>query len=234
MNSIIIKNIKYNNVKLLVFDMAGTTVNEHGIVYETLYTTMNNYGLSVSRDDIQKWHGANKYEVLNNYLGKKYSGDDIISKNIRQQLHTNFDINLKDRYFTNSNVTLIDNKLPELFNSLREKNIKIALNTGYSKEIQGAIIDKLRMGEFIDTYISSEEVKYGRPYPYMIYHLMEKCGIQNPKSVIKFGDTKNDILEGLNAQCLASVGVLSGADEGKHINGGDLILDSVMDIKLIS
>jgi len=214
--------------------MAGTTVNEHGIVYETLYTTMNNYGLSVSRDDIQKWHGANKYEVLNNYLGKKYSGDDIINKNIRQQLHTNFDINLKDRYFTNSNVTLIDNKLPELFNSLREKNIKIALNTGYSKEIQGAIIDKLRMGEFIDTYISSEEVKYGRPYPYMIYHLMEKCGIQNPKSVIKFGDTKNDILEGLNAQCLASVGVLSGADEEKHINGGDLILDSVMDIKLIS
>jgi len=234
MNSLIIKNIKYNNVKLLVFDMAGTTVNEHGIVYETLYTTMNNYGLSVSRDDIQKWHGANKYEVLNNYLGKKYSGDDIINKNIRQQLHTNFDINLKDRYFTNSNVTLIDNKLPELFNSLREKNIKIALNTGYSKEIQGAIIDKLRMGEFIDTYISSEEVKYGRPYPYMIYHLMEKCGIQNPKSVIKFGDTKNDILEGLNAQCLASVGVLSGADEEKHINGGDLILDSVMDIKLIS
>ena len=234
MNSLIIKNIKYNNVKLLVFDMAGTTVNEHGIVYETLYTTMNNYGLSVSRDDIQKWHGANKYEVLNNYLGKKYSGDDIINKNIRQQLHTNFDRNLKDRYFTNSNVTLIDNKLPELFNSLREKNIKIALNTGYSKEIQGAIIDKLRMGEFIDTYISSEEVKYGRPYPYMIYHLMEKCGIQNPKSVIKFGDTKNDILEGLNAQCLASVGVLSGADEEKHINGGDLILDSVMDIKLIS
>ena len=230
MNSLLIKNIKYNNVKLLVFDMAGTTVNEHGIVYETLYTTMNNYGLSVSRDDIQKWHGANKYEVLNNYLGKKYSGDDIISKNIRQQLHTNFDRNLKDRYFTNSNVTLIDNKLPELFNSLRERNIKIALNTGYSKEIQDAIINKLRMGEFIDTYISSEEVKYGRPYPYMIYHLMEKCGIQNPKSVIKFGDTKNDILEGLNAQCLASVGVLSGVDEEKHINGGDLILDSVMDI----
>tara|TARA_B100002052_G_scaffold43938_1_gene36662 strand:- start:13684 stop:14271 length:588 start_codon:yes stop_codon:yes gene_type:complete len=195
---------------------------------------MNNYGLSVSRDDIQKWHGANKYEVLNKYLGKKYSGDDIISKNIRQQLYTNFDKNLKDRYFSNSDVTLINNKLPELLNSLREKNIKIALNTGYSKEIQGAIINKLRMDEFIDMYISSEEVKYGRPYPYMIYHLMEKCGIQNPKSVIKFGDTKNDILEGLNAQCLASVGVLSGADQETHLNAGHHILDSVMDIKLIS
>ena len=90
------------------------------------------------------------------------------------------------------------------------------------------------MDELIDMYISSEEVKYGRPYPYMIYHLMEKCGIQNPKSVIKFGDTKNDILEGLNAQCLASVGVLSGADEETHLNEGHHILDSVMDIKLIS
>ena len=49
------------------------------------------------------------------------------------------------------------------------------------------------MDELIDMYISSE-VKYGRPYPYMIYNLMEN-DIQNPKSVIKFGDTKNDILE---------------------------------------
>lgn len=233
MNSLIIKNIKYNNVKLLVFDIAGTTVNENGIVYETLYTTMNNYGLAVSRDEMQKWHGANKYEVLNNYLGKKYSGDDIINKNIRQQLHTNFDINLKDSYFSNSDITLIDNKLPELLNSLKEKNIKIALNTGYSKEIAGAIINKLRMDELIDMYISSEEVKYGRPYPYMIYHLMEKCDIQNPKSVIKFGDTKNDILEGLNAHCLASVGVLSGADDKTHLNKGHHILNSVMDIKII-
>ena len=29
MNSLIIKNIKYNNVKLFVFDIAGTTVNEN-------------------------------------------------------------------------------------------------------------------------------------------------------------------------------------------------------------
>ena len=124
----------------------------------------------------------------------KFAMQHIISKNIRQQLYTNFDSNLKNRYFDNSNITLIDSKLPALFNSLREKNIKIALNTGYSKEIQGAIINKLRMNDFIDTYISSEEVKYGRPYPYMIYHLMEKYNIQNPKSVIKFGDTRNDIL----------------------------------------
>ena len=75
MNSLIIKNIKYNNVKLF-FDIWEQP--EQHIVYETLYTTMNNYGSSVSRNDIQKWHGANKYEVLNNYLIKIY--DDIIKK----------------------------------------------------------------------------------------------------------------------------------------------------------
>ena len=30
--------------KMMVFDMAGTTVNENGIVYKTLYETLNNYG----------------------------------------------------------------------------------------------------------------------------------------------------------------------------------------------
>ena len=60
----------------------------------------------------------------------------------------------------------IDDKMPDLFNSLREKNIKIVLNTGYSKEIQTSIIEKLHMNECIDDYISSEEVQRGRPYPH--------------------------------------------------------------------
>ena len=57
------------------------------------------------------------------------------------------------------------------------------------------------MNEFIDDYISSEEVKYGRPYPYMIHKLMERNNIINSQNVIKFGDTNNDVLEGINANC---------------------------------
>lgn len=225
------KFIDCRNIKMAVFDMAGTTVYEHGIVYNTLHSTMNQFGLTVNKKDVQKWHGINKYEVLDHFLLRenKYKKDTITLQN---ELYKLFEYNLKREYFESSKISLIDDKLPLLFKKLRQKDIKIALNTGYSVDIQIAIIDKLKMDYYIDDFISSEEVKKGRPYPYMIHKLMERNNIKNSKEVIKFGDTKNDVLEGLNANCFASVGVLSGADTKDELKNADLIVDSVMDIKL--
>ena len=62
------------------------------------------------------------------------------------------------------------------------------------------------MNEFTDDYISSEQVKFGRPYPYMIYNLMERHRLSS--IVMKFGDTQNDILEGLNAHCVLSIDII--------------------------
>lgn len=223
--------IVYKNVKLLVFDMAGTTVNEKGIVYQTLYDTIKNFGLNISQKEISNWHGSNKYEVLNHYLTNDSNVSLEIRNCLRDQLYSNFDNNLKERYFNSSNLELIDPQLPELFQKIQKKNIKIALNTGYSQEIQESIIRRLNMNEFIDDYISSEQVKLGRPYPYMIYNLMERNKIECIQSVMKFGDTQNDILEGTNANCLASVGVLSGADNEEKLKGSTHLLDNVMNIQ---
>lgn len=237
MNSLILglskyHRIVYKNVKLLVFDMAGTTVNEQGIVYQTLYDTIKNFGLKISQEEISNWHGRNKYEVLNHYLTNDPKISSEIRNSLKDQLHSNFDNNLKERYFNSSNIELIHPQLPELFQKIQQKNIKIALNTGYSQEIQESIIKKLNMDEFIDDYISSEQVKFGRPYPYMIHNLMERNEIDCVQSVMKFGDTYNDILEGFNSNCLASVGVLSGADSEEKLKKATHILDNVMDIQI--
>ena len=98
--NIVIKTEKYSRVyqciKLLVFDMAGTTVDEGGIVYKTLFKTMNEFDLEVSETDIHKWHGSNKYEVLDHYLMKKItSTDETIINSLKTQLHTSFNDNLK-------------------------------------------------------------------------------------------------------------------------------------------
>ena len=87
------------------------------------------------------------------------------------------------------------------------------------------------MRDFIDGYISSESVPHGRPEPFMIQELMKRFNITDPKQVVKVGDSKNDILEGINAGCLKSVGVLSGAESEENLKkvGADVILNSVMD-----
>ena len=112
--------------------------------------------------DIEKWHGANKYEVLDHYLRKIYF------RELQPKLHKKLNENLLESYSNPNNISLIHEDLPKHFNSLREKNVKIFLNTGYPIDIQESIIKTLNMDEFIDDYISSEEVVKGRPNSYMI------------------------------------------------------------------
>lgn len=229
------RTIGLSNIKMLVFDMAGTTVNEHGIVYQTMFSTLSNYGLGVKQEEIDKWHGANKSEVFNHYLNKSdifKMHSETYQNNFRKEIYDKFYKSLEEQYFTSNKISLIHEDLPKIFTNIRESGIKIALNTGYNKSIQSAIINKLGMNEFIDDYISSEEVSRGRPYPYMIHSLMERNNIKTSKEVIKFGDTKNDIIEGINARCLASIGVLSGADNHQTLSNSTIIIDDITKIEL--
>lgn len=200
-----------SNIKLIVFDMAGTTINENGLVYRTLYKVIKDNGIEIDEKELKYWHGINKSDVIKHFVYQRYYGykspDDFIDL-----LNQKFNRNIRERYFDKeSPLELIDNKLPDTFEKLRTSGIKIALNTGYPVDIQESIIEHLGMNEMIDGYISSEQVKYGRPYPYMIHKLMEDFSIKNSNQVIKIGDTPSDIEEGNNAKCHTSIGVLSGA-----------------------
>ena len=110
--------------------------------------------------------------------------------------------------------------------------MELKLNTGYSVQIQENIIKKLNMNEFIDNYVSSEQVKLGRPHPYMINRLMTINNINNPYNVIKIGDTENDVLEGLNAKCGLSIGVLSGSGNIYDLSKSHLIINNKIDLKI--
>ena len=220
------------SVKLIVCDMAGTTVDEGGIVYDTLYETIKSFGITIERDEIKNWYGINKTEVLEHFMNRdsRFTGN----KNMLENMLNRFKENLKNSYFNSDKIKLIDPELPTLFNQIRASGVRIALNSGFSVDIQEKIVKKLGMDKFVDTYISSESVAQGRPMPYMIQNLMNRYNITDPKAVIKLGDSQNDILEGRNANCRMSIGVLSGAETREKLQSAraDLILDSVMDLRV--
>ena len=127
---------------------------------------------------------------------------------------------------------LIDDNLYDFFACARINGIRIALNTGYSKEFQSQIIDHFKLDLYVDGFISSEEVKHGRPYPYMINNLMEEFDILHPKNIAKVGDTKNDMREGVNASCGIKIGVLSGFETKENIleAGADVVVNKITDL----
>ena len=221
---------KLSQTKMLVCDMAGTIIREKGIVYDALYNTIKVIQPSLMRSDINEFYGCEKSEVIKYFVERNIKEDQKIVQN---NLESEFNYFLKKEYIENPNVTLINPNIPSFFNALRDQDVKIALNTGYNKDIQKLLIDKFNLNECIDDYISSEEVDYGRPYPHMIHTLMNKHNIYKPKEVIKIGDTISDILEGKNADC-HTVAVLSGSCKRgileKHVP--NFIINNIMDLRI--
>ena len=194
--------------RLLISDMAGTTIQEKGIVYNSLFNTIKLIKSNLTKNDIAKFTGHNKIDVIKHFVNaQKMDSPNVVIRN----LNSEFNYFLKKEYMNNLSVKLISPNLPDYFNMLRYNGVKIALNTGYNIDIQNLLVDKLNMINFIDDYISSEEVTKGRPAPYMIHELMERNGVSDINEVVKVGDTVADIREGKNAGC-DTVGVLSGSD----------------------
>lgn len=228
------------DIKLLVCDMAGTTVDEGGIVYETLFNVLTEAGVNLEFQEVDAWHGAEKLKVIEHFVNRhEFAGSaDLDDRKFRSRcdaLHDNFVEAIKRAYFDDeSKISLISPGLPEHFNGFREKGVKIGLNTGYPVEIQDAIIKKLGMADFVDTWVSAQNWG-GRPKAHMIHACMRNMGVDDVRHVAKAGDTLLDIQEGIQAGVGFNIGLLSGADGVKTLRrqGADVVLPNLMTLHIV-
>ena len=213
--------------------MAGTVINEVGLVYKTLYETLKNNNIPVKKSDINDWHGQQKQQVISDMIDK-YLPHEMYKDDVKNYCYDEFDVCLNDAYFgAHSSISLIDPELPNFFQRLRFNGVKIALNTGYERNFQKKIINHFNMTEYVDDFISSGDVRMGRPFPYMIHRIMERNNIISVKHVAKVGDTRNDVLEGKNAGCGITIAVQTGAGTTTDLLEADLIVDKITNIDMV-
>ena len=53
-----------NQISLLICDMAGTVINEKGIIYSSIKNTLNHLGFWSTNEDKKHWYGRDKTEVM--------------------------------------------------------------------------------------------------------------------------------------------------------------------------
>eukprot|EP00929_Paragymnodinium_shiwhaense_P085136 TRINITY_DN4558_c0_g1_i1.p1 TRINITY_DN4558_c0_g1~~TRINITY_DN4558_c0_g1_i1.p1 ORF type:complete len:294 (+),score=55.20 TRINITY_DN4558_c0_g1_i1:71-952(+) len=220
------------DIDLIVYDMAGTTVQEGGIVYKTLQSAMVNDGLKVSDEAMHPWHGAKKEAVIEHFAREAGTPDSELEARVIR-VGDVFLNSIEEAYFAEASpIGHVDVGLMGYFRNLKNVGIKIGFDTGYPPNIQEQLIKRLGFDVIADAYISSYQVTDGRPFPYMIHHLMEKTNICDVKRVCKVGDSVRDIEEGRNAGCGLVVGVLSGADSYEELMGAgaDLVCEVVTDL----
>lgn len=195
-------------IKLAVFDIAGTTVLDNGFVADAFVNAFVMNGYDISLEDTHPYMGVKKIVAVRSMLEKLEA--DFTDAEV-QEIHNDFVSEMVDFYEYDSSVKPFDDT-EDVFRQLKEKGIRIALNTGFPKIIADTIIHRFQWKEknLLDDYIASDEVENGRPSSLMIEQLMFRAGIDDPMLVAKIGDTSVDIEEGLNAGCRYVIGVTTG------------------------
>jgi len=194
-------------VKLVVFDIAGTTVKDDDYVAHAFRNAFVKNGYDISLEQTYPYMGVKKIVAVNAMLAK-LGGQSADTGTI----YTDFTDTMMDFYTYDASVMPLP-YAEEVFQQLKEKGIRIALNTGFPRIIADVIINRLQWKEkgWIDDTIASDEVEHGRPQPFMIQELMARASITDPLEVAKVGDTEVDVNEGRNAGCGLVVAVTTGA-----------------------
>lgn len=212
-----------NNVKLAIFDMAGTTVKDEREVEKCFYDAIKATNLEISAEKINSMMGWSKILVFET-IWKEELGEDHPEYAAKvKESYDYFRETLENHYKTVGAQPY--EGILDVFEYCRNNGIKVALTTGFYREVTDIILGKLGWNAGLDSdymslentgtniincSIASSDVVNGRPAPEMIQLAMKKCGITDPKQVINLGDTPSDLQSAEAANVLYSVGSLYG------------------------
>jgi phosphonatase-like hydrolase len=232
-------------IELVVFDMAGTTVQDHHEVEMCFLEAAAHTGLQVSPDRVLALQGYSKryvFELLwTEVLGEKYP-------DLQEFINVSYlkFCEILENHYLESEVSPTDGCL-EIFDYLNHKNIKIALTTGFYRKVTNIILQKLgwlseldeeyrgKKSSIIQLSVASDEVSKGRPEPYMIQYAMRKLQVHDSFKVINIGDTPSDLKSGIRAGCRLSLGVINGTHSRQQLNihRNDGLLNNIADLRKV-
>jgi len=230
-------------IKLVVFDMAGTTVKDHDEVLHCFQKAAVTEGLTATPERINAMMGLPK-KVVFATLWKEQLGDRADCEVKIESSYARFQTILEQHYRTQP-VEPTAGCL-ELFAWLRTRGIAIALNTGFYRKVTDIILARLGwdrgLGEnyvggadsIIDVSVTPSEIysNEGRPAPYMIQKAMYLLGVRDPQSTIAIGDTPSDLQAATAAHCRLALGVTCGTHTREQLARypNDGLLDSLAEL----
>ena len=216
-------------LKLMVLDMAGTTVRDRHEVEACFAQAAAATGLHATAGRILAVQGQAKrfvFETLwREQLGPAAAPEQLTAHVDRS--YQTFRAVLEAHYRTQAVVPT--QGCLELFDYLKSQGISIALTTGFYREVTDLILRRLgwdvgldghRRGNtrsIIDLSVASDEVAEGRPAPLMIQRAMQAFGITDPNQVVNVGDTPSDLESGRRAGCGRSLGVTNGTHSHQQL-----------------
>ncbi|MFI5043326.1 MAG: phosphonatase-like hydrolase [Acidimicrobiales bacterium] len=204
-------------IRLVVLDMAGTTVDEGGAVYVALHDAVAadrlNVGSEVTEAAVQEWMGTEKRTAIR-ALTERASGT-VPDQDAVERMYVDFRARLSKAYRDTPPVPVAGTEA--MFAELRRRGIRVALTTGFGRDIAEPLLEQLgwtvgtdSTDSTIDAVVCGDEVAAGRPAPFLVFRAMERTGTESVDEVLVGGDTVVDLQAGTNAGARVVVGVTTG------------------------
>jgi len=196
-----------SRIDAVILDWAGTTVDYGSFApVNALMAAFEAFGIKASVEETRAPMGLPKRKHIEKMLenmGRSYTQGDV------SQIYAHFEPALFEVLGKHTD------PLPgviEAVQHIREMGVAIGSTTGYTQTMMNVVVPLAKeKGYAPDCIVCPDDCKgVGRPYPYMIWHNLEKLRTASIHNALKIGDTEVDMQEGKNAGCL-SVGVLKGS-----------------------
>ena len=112
--------------------------------------------------------------------------------------------------------------------ALQQAGIRIAFTTGFGREVLDAIVTANGWARFDDGSVASDEVPRGRPAPDLVHEAMRRTGVSDPASVAVVGDTTNDLGCAAAAATGWAIAVTTGSGDPEQLRAtpGAIVLDT--------
>ena len=152
--------------KLVIFDLDGVLIESRELHYQSLNDALNSVDLKyvITRDEhLSIYDGLNttkKLKMLSESKGLPLDYHDVIWH--RKQLAT-FELIKKFP---------IDSKLVDIFSKLKSSGYLIAVASNSIRETVKLSLLKIGIMEYVDYYISNQDVHHPKPYPEMYWQCM--------------------------------------------------------------
>jgi phosphonatase-like hydrolase len=219
------------NVEMVAFDVAGTVLNDDGLVIAAFKNAFE-----ATQPELWPTHGAEWTQYAIDTMGqsKIHVFTELLGD--AEKAHT-ANVAFEQSYVSEiAEVGAVPIAGAEdVFKYLRSKGIAIALTTGFSRTTLDILLTELGWKDLIDISVTPGEAGRGRPHPDMLQKAATTLGITNPASVIVLGDTAADMQAAVSFGAGQAIGVLTGAhDEHRlHDAGATSVINSVADLKTL-
>lgn len=194
-----------SQIVAIVFDWAGTTIDYGCIaparVFQEVFARR---GVPITEAQAREPMGSAKRDHIARIAGM----DDVSSR--WQQTHGNqptmTDVDQMYADFLPLQLEILGEYtelIPgtvDVIDGLKKRGIKIGSSTGYTRELMSVVIPAAeQQGYSPDCVICSDDVRHGRPTPFMLYEALHRMNAYPVWKTIKVDDTLVGIEAGKNA-----------------------------------